>query len=84
LELENIEKIVWDAMLDGIGGLITVGQAADMLQVTDKAVYHLIVDGKIEAVRIGKRGLRVRIDSVENYQNSLSEKKEHSYEITES
>ena len=44
-----------------------VKRAALVLCCTEKHVYNLIRDGKIQAVRLGKRGLRVSRSSIDEF-----------------
>jgi len=46
------------------GQFMYVKRAALALCCTEKHIYNLIRDGKIEAIRLGKRGLRVSRSSV--------------------
>ena len=49
------------------GQFMYVKRAALVLCCTEKHVYNLIRDGKIKAVRLGKRGLRVSKISVDEF-----------------
>jgi excisionase family DNA binding protein len=53
-------------MVDG-GQFMYVKRAALALCCTEKHIYQLIKDGKIEAIRLGKRGLRVSRNSVDEF-----------------
>ena len=50
-----------------VGQFMYVKRAALALCCTEKHVYQLIRDGKIEAIRLGKRGLRVSRSSVDEF-----------------
>lgn len=47
--------------------LIRVARVARILDVTKKRVYHLITEGKLEAVKLGPRQTRVTRASLEKY-----------------
>lgn len=47
--------------------LIRVGRVARILDVTKKRVYNLIMEGKLEAVKLGPRQTRVTRASLETY-----------------
>ena len=47
--------------------LIHVRSAAGLLSCTEKHIYDMIKDGRLEAVRLGPRGLRVIKESVLKY-----------------
>lgn len=49
-----------------IPGFVTVGDVAAQIGRTDKRVYQLIKENKLEAVRLGREYL-VRVKSVEKY-----------------
>ena len=49
------------------GQFMIVKRAALALCCTEKHVYNLIRDGKIQAIRLGKRGLRVSKISVDEF-----------------
>ncbi len=50
-----------------ISGFMTVRQAATVIECTEKHVYNMIHLGRLEALRIGLRGLRVSRESISNY-----------------
>lgn len=50
--------------MDKVGKLLYVKNVARILSCSDEHVYRLIRDGKIDAVRLGIRGIRVRETSV--------------------
>lgn len=47
--------------------LIHVKTAAQMLCCTTRHVYNLVRDGKIEAVRVGPRGMRIKKSSMDQF-----------------
>lgn len=47
--------------------LIYVKTAAQMLCCTERHVYNMIQEGRLEAVRVGPRGMRVKKSSVDQY-----------------
>lgn len=47
--------------------LMKVQKAAELLDMDPHQVYQLIEIGHLQAVRIGKRGVRIRLDSLETY-----------------
>ena len=47
--------------------LMRVRRVANMLDVTAKRVYQMVTEGKIEAVKIGPRSMRIVRDSVDRY-----------------
>ena len=49
-----------------IPGFTTVKDAAEMIERTDKRVYQLIDEGKLDAVQLGREYL-VKVKSVERY-----------------
>lgn len=50
-----------------MGGLIQIHIVANRLSCTKKFVYSLIQDGKLTAIRLGPRGLRVKEDSLNQF-----------------
>ncbi len=44
---------------------VEVKKAANILGVTEKHIYEMIQTGKIEALRIGPRGIRVSKNSID-------------------
>ena len=50
-----------------IGKFIYVHQAAQELCCTERHIYDLIKSGKLKAIRLGPRGLRVSKGSIDKY-----------------
>ncbi|MFP5297753.1 MAG: helix-turn-helix domain-containing protein [Actinomycetota bacterium] len=48
--------------------LLTVGEVADMMRVSNMTVYRLIKGGQLAAIRVGKN-YRIRRTDVERYLN---------------
>ena len=46
--------------------LLTVGEVADVMRVSNMTVYRLIKAGELRAIRVGKN-YRIRRDDVERY-----------------
>jgi excisionase family DNA binding protein len=55
------------------GRLYSCREAAKVLDVSDDTIRRLIHSGKLEAIRIGRRCLRVLGDSIETYIDTHSE-----------
>jgi excisionase family DNA binding protein len=53
-----------------------VERVARYLDVTKKRVYHLVQQGRLEAVRLGPRQMRILRQSVEDYVATLLEAEE--------
>ncbi len=47
--------------------LVSIGDAADALAVSTRTVRRYIADGQIEAVRLGRKTLRIKVDSIERF-----------------
>jgi excisionase family DNA binding protein len=47
--------------------LVSIGDAADVLAVSTRAVRRYISDGQLEAVRLGRKTLRIKVDSIERF-----------------
>lgn len=45
--------------------LISIGDAADALAVSTRTVRRYIADGQLQAVRLGRKTLRIKVDSIE-------------------
>ena len=62
-----------------IGTLIYVRKAAQILGTTERHIYNMIKSGKLKAIKIGPRGIRVSNRSVEDYieKSNLSGDDEH-------
>lgn len=46
--------------------LLTVTEAADHLRVTTRFIRMLIADGRLPAMRLGRRAIRLRRDDVDD------------------
>ena len=47
--------------------LVTLADAADALAVSTRTVRRYIADGQLEAVRLGRKTLRIKAESVERF-----------------
>jgi excisionase family DNA binding protein len=47
--------------------LVSLTDAADILAVSTKTVRRYIADGHLEAVRLGRKTLRIKLDSIERF-----------------
>lgn len=47
--------------------LVSLGDAADALAVSTRTVRRYISDGQLEAVRLGRKTLRIKVDSIERF-----------------
>ena len=47
--------------------LVSIGDAADALAVSTRTVRRYIADGQLEAVRLGRKTLRIKVDSIERF-----------------
>ncbi len=47
--------------------LVSIGDAADALAVSTRTVRRYISDGHLEAVRLGRRTLGIKVDSIERF-----------------
>ncbi len=45
--------------------LVSIADAADALAVSTRTVRRYIADGQLEAVRLGRKTLRIKVDSIE-------------------
>jgi len=45
--------------------LVTLRDAADALAISTRTVRRYISDGQLDAVRLGRKTLRVKVDSIE-------------------
>lgn len=48
------------------GRLLTVGEVAELMRVSNMTVYRLIKAGSLAAIRVGKN-YRIRLDDVDRY-----------------
>lgn len=54
--------------------LLRVRTVAERLNITTRAVYHLINDGKLPGVRVTERALRVKEQDLEAYLEKLAQR----------
>lgn len=47
--------------------LVSLNDAADALAVSTRTVRRYISDGQLEAVRLGRKTLRIKVDSIERF-----------------
>lgn len=47
--------------------LVSLNDAADALAVSTRTVRHYIADGQLDAVRLGRKTLRIKVDSIERF-----------------
>ena len=47
--------------------LVSIGDAADALAVSTRTVRRYIADGQLDAVRLGRKTLRIKVDSIERF-----------------
>ena len=47
--------------------LVSLTDAAEILAVSTKTVRRYIADGHLEAVRLGRKTLRIKLDSIERF-----------------
>ena len=47
--------------------LVSLSDTAEALAVSTRTVRRYIADGQLEAVRLGRRTLRIKIDSIERF-----------------
>lgn len=47
--------------------LVSLTDAADALAVSTRTVRRYIADGQLEAVRLGRKTLRIKVDSIERF-----------------
>lgn len=50
-------------------GALTVAEAAVDLRCSQSAVYQMVNDGRLRSYRIGKRGVRIPAEAVEELKN---------------
>lgn len=47
--------------------LVSINDTADALAVSTRTIRRYIADGQLEAVRLGGKTLRIKIDSIERF-----------------
>lgn len=47
--------------------LVSINGAADALAVSTRTVRRYIADGQLDAVRLGRKTLRLKVDSIERF-----------------
>ena len=47
--------------------LVSLTDAADALAVSTRTIRRYIADGQLEAVRLGRKTIRIKIDSIERF-----------------
>jgi len=47
--------------------LVSLADAADALAVSTRTVRRYIADGQLDAVRLGRKTLRIKLDSIERF-----------------
>lgn len=47
--------------------LVSLADAADALAVSTRTVRRYIVDGQLEAVRLGRKTLRIKVESIDRF-----------------
>jgi excisionase family DNA binding protein len=47
--------------------LVSIGDAADALAVSPRTVRRYISDGQLDAVRLGRKTPRIKVDSIERF-----------------
>ena len=52
--------------------LVSIGDAAEALAVSTRTVRRYISDGQLDAVRLGRKTLRIKVDSIERFIDARS------------
>ena len=47
--------------------LVSIVEAADVLAVSTRTVRRYIAEGQLDAVRLGRKTLRIKVDSIERF-----------------
>jgi excisionase family DNA binding protein len=47
--------------------LVSLNDAADALAVSIRTVRRYIAEGQLEAVRLGRKSIRIKVDSIERF-----------------
>ena len=47
--------------------LVSLADTADALAVSTRTIRRYIADGQLEAVRLGRKTIRIKIDSIERF-----------------
>ena len=47
--------------------LVSINDAADALAVSTRTVRRYIAEGQLDAVRLGRKTLRIKVDSIERF-----------------
>lgn len=47
--------------------LVSLADAADALAVSTRTVRRYIADGQLDAVRLGRKTLRIKVESIERF-----------------